>query len=269
MFGIGETELVIILLFGFMVFGPDKLPGMGRTIGRALRQFREAQQGFTQVVQTEVLDPAAEAMNATPTRRTRNRAAELEADSDLEGTEDGAAPRVKETFAERRARLEAERKAAQEAEAAAQLAAAEEIAGEDDTIDSDADAPEADIAPAAAPAPEAAPEPVDAPEASEALEAPAKDPLASLYDISGKTTKSARKQASEEKAAQVAERKAAAEAAALAKAAEAEAAEAEVAKAEVAEAEVKTTAEADADAASAAASQNTDDTGKEDGTAEA
>ena len=55
MFGIGETELFIIILFGFMVFGPDKLPGAGRTIGRALRQFRTAQQGFTKVVQTEIV----------------------------------------------------------------------------------------------------------------------------------------------------------------------------------------------------------------------
>ena len=53
MFGIGETELLIIVAFGFMIFGPDKLPGMGRTIGRALRQFRQAQEGFTEVVQTE------------------------------------------------------------------------------------------------------------------------------------------------------------------------------------------------------------------------
>ena len=70
MFGIGEGELIIIVLFAFLIFGPDKLPGMGRTLGRALRQFKHAQEGFTQVVQSEVLDPAAEAMNASvvPTR---------------------------------------------------------------------------------------------------------------------------------------------------------------------------------------------------------
>ncbi len=32
MLGIGSTELVIILVFGFLLFGPDKLPQMGRTI---------------------------------------------------------------------------------------------------------------------------------------------------------------------------------------------------------------------------------------------
>ena len=70
MFGIGETELALILIFAFMIFGPDKLPGMGKTLGRALRQFRNAQEGFTQVVQTEIVDPAAEAMgDKKPNRR--------------------------------------------------------------------------------------------------------------------------------------------------------------------------------------------------------
>ena len=250
MFGIGETELIIILLFGFMVFGPDKLPGIGRTIGRALRQFREAQQGFTQVVQTEVLDPAAEAMNATPTRRTRNRAAELEADSDIEDTDEGEAPRRKETFAERRARLEAERKAAQEAEEAAQaeaLAAAQAETAETQsegatsvaTDDEDADIEttvDVEVASESAPVPAVASEPVAA-----------KDNLASLYGTSSKTTKSARKQASEDKAKAAAERKAEAEAKAAAKAAEEAAAQTEATE----------------------SAESANDTGKEDGASEA
>ena len=79
MFGIGETELVIIVVFGFLLFGPDKLPGMGRTIGRALRQFSEAQEGFQQVVQAEVMDPLNDAMNA-PAKK-----AALDDDADIEG----------------------------------------------------------------------------------------------------------------------------------------------------------------------------------------
>ena len=132
MFGIGGTELFLILLFAFMIFGPDKLPGMGRTIGRALRQFKQAQEGFTQVVQSEVLDPAAEAMNASAGKPNRKRAAELDEDADLEGTagEDGAAPRRTETFAERKKRLAAEKAAREEAERAA---AAAPVADDEDS----------------------------------------------------------------------------------------------------------------------------------------
>ena len=132
MFGIGETELVLIVLFAFMIFGPDKLPGMGRTLGRALRQFKSAQEGFTEVVQTNIMDPAAEALSDTPKKPNRNRAAELEDDADLEDAEGEEAPRPKrtETFAERKKRL-AEEKAAREAAEAAAAAESDADASDD------------------------------------------------------------------------------------------------------------------------------------------
>ena len=151
MFGIGGTELFLILLFAFMIFGPDKLPGMGRTIGRALRQFKQAQEGFTQVVQSEVLDPAAEAMNASAGKPNRKRAAELDEDADLEGTagEDGAAPRRTETFAERKKRLAAEKAAREQAEKDAAAAAAEETG--DDAVAPAGSAAKEPATPASAP----------------------------------------------------------------------------------------------------------------------
>jgi TatA/E family protein of Tat protein translocase len=122
-FGIGETELVIIVVFAFLLFGPDKLPGMGRTLGRVLRQFREASDGFTEVVQTNIMDPASEELEKSPKQRKRE-AAELDAEATVEGAassqEAEEAPRPRrETFAERKARLLAERKAAEAAAAAA------------------------------------------------------------------------------------------------------------------------------------------------------
>lgn len=137
MFGIGEGELVLIALFAFMIFGPDKLPGMGRTLGRALRQFRSAQEGFTEVVQTNIVDPAAEAMSDNPKRPTRNRAAELEEDADLDLPEGEARPKRAETFAERKKRLAAEKAAREAAEreaAEAEAAAAPAEAAEDGDV---------------------------------------------------------------------------------------------------------------------------------------
>lgn len=145
MFGIGETELVLILLFAFMIFGPDKLPGMGKTLGRALRQFRNAQEGFTQVVQTEIVDPATEAMSDNPKKPNRKRV-EFDEDADIEGGEEGAAAKRTETFAERKKRLEAERKAREAAEKQA-AAASDEVA--------DADTPAAEAAKKDEPAEEA------------------------------------------------------------------------------------------------------------------
>ena len=145
MFGIGETELALILIFAFMIFGPDKLPGMGKTLGRALRQFRNAQEGFTQVVQTEIVDPAAEAMGDK--KPNRKRSEEFEEDADIEGGEGKPAAKRSETFAERKARLEAERRAAEEAKAAEAAAAACETEAAADDASADAEAPVADATP--------------------------------------------------------------------------------------------------------------------------
>lgn len=150
MFGIGETELVLILLFAFMIFGPDKLPGMGKTLGRALRQFRNAQEGFTQVVQTEIVDPATEAMSDNPKKPNRKRV-EFDEDADIEGGQEGAAAKRTETFAERKKRLEAERKAR---EAAEKQAAEKQAAAASDEV-ADADAPAAEAAKKDEPAEEA------------------------------------------------------------------------------------------------------------------
>ena len=168
MFGIGEGELVLIVLFAFLIFGPDKLPGMGRTLGRALRQFKSAQEGFTEVVQTNIVDPAAEALSDTPKKPNRNRAAELEEDADLDAPEGEEAPRPRraETFAERKKRLAEEKAAREAAEAEAATAAG---SAEGDDADADVADDEAPAAPEAAGADDPAPE------------APTKPTAADLY----------------------------------------------------------------------------------------
>ena len=151
-FGIGEGELAIIVVFGFLLFGPDKLPQMGRTIGRAIRQFRETQEKMTAVVQSEIIDPVSEAASA-PVKPKKAAATDDDSDAD-EGAAETAAPAKKETFAERRARLAAE-KAASEAAAEGE-GAAEEAEGAEPAAAAE---PVVEPEPAAEPEPE--PEPVE------------------------------------------------------------------------------------------------------------
>lgn len=147
MFGIGEGELAIIVVFGFLLFGPDKLPQMGRTIGRAIRQFRETQEKMTAVVQSEIIDPVSEAASA-PVKPKKAAATDDDSDADEDAAET-AAPAKKETFAERRARLAAEK--------AASESAAE---GEGAAEEAEAEGPDAGSADAAVePEPAAEPEP--------------------------------------------------------------------------------------------------------------
>lgn len=150
-FGIGEGELAIIVVFGFLLFGPDKLPQMGRTIGRAIRQFRETQEKMTAVVQSEIIDPVSEAASAPV--KPKKAAVDDDSDADEDAVET-AAPAKKETFAERRARLAAEKAASEgatEGEGTAEAAeGAEPAAAADAAVE-----PE----PAAEPEPE--PEPAE------------------------------------------------------------------------------------------------------------
>ena len=152
MFGIGEGELAIIVVFGFLLFGPDKLPQMGRTIGRAIRQFRETQEKMTAVVQSEIIDPVSEAASA-PVKPKKAAATDDDSDADEDAAET-AAPAKKETFAERRARLAAE-KAASEAAAEGE-GAAEEAEGAEPAA-----AAEPVVEPEPAAEPESEPEPAE------------------------------------------------------------------------------------------------------------
>lgn len=62
MLGIGGTELALILFIGFLLFGPEKLPQMGRTVGRAIRQFKNASNDMNKKFREEVYDPFKESV---------------------------------------------------------------------------------------------------------------------------------------------------------------------------------------------------------------
>lgn len=65
MFDIGLQEMIIIGVLALLVFGPSKLPELGRMVGRALREFRRASDEFRSTVETNLnlneLDPVVSA----------------------------------------------------------------------------------------------------------------------------------------------------------------------------------------------------------------
>src|SRR5437879_4671198 len=54
MFDIGFQEMLVIGVLALLVFGPGKLPELGRMIGRALREFRRASDEFRPTVETNL-----------------------------------------------------------------------------------------------------------------------------------------------------------------------------------------------------------------------
>ena len=152
MFGIGGFELFLILLFGFLIFGPDKLPAMAKTLGKAIAKFRSAQEEMSGVLKGEMVfdkdaeDPfknpldalddvaakaskgatAAKKAASTATKKagqaakksgSATAAAGAAAAAAAKVEQGGDAPAKPESFAERKARYDKERQAKKEAEA--------------------------------------------------------------------------------------------------------------------------------------------------------
>jgi Tat protein translocase TatB subunit len=54
LFGIGPGELLLILILAFIVLGPGRLPEIGRSLGQAIRQLREASEDITGQFRQEI-----------------------------------------------------------------------------------------------------------------------------------------------------------------------------------------------------------------------
>ena len=52
MFGLGVPELLLIFVIALIVFGPKKLPDLGKSIGRAMAEFKKAQEEFQESVKS-------------------------------------------------------------------------------------------------------------------------------------------------------------------------------------------------------------------------
>ena len=54
MFGLGVPELILIFVVALIVFGPKRLPEIGRTIGKTLAEFKKATDDLKSTVEREV-----------------------------------------------------------------------------------------------------------------------------------------------------------------------------------------------------------------------
>jgi sec-independent protein translocase protein TatA len=61
MFNIGPLELMVILVIALLVVGPHRLPEVGRSIGRGIREFRKAQDEVQKTIQSALNEPASAA----------------------------------------------------------------------------------------------------------------------------------------------------------------------------------------------------------------
>jgi len=54
MFGIGSTELIVILVVALIVIGPAKLPELAKTLGKAMGEFKRVSNDVRHTIETEM-----------------------------------------------------------------------------------------------------------------------------------------------------------------------------------------------------------------------
>ena len=109
MFGMGMPEILLIMAVALIVIGPKKLPGLAKTIGRAMGEFRNATRDFKRSIDLDgdlqdvkdsmnglkdipTYDPDKSAYTAADTTRTDEPAAESESGSQEAGRDDNENP---------------------------------------------------------------------------------------------------------------------------------------------------------------------------------
>jgi len=94
MFGIGMTELMVILVIGLLVIGPKKLPELARSLGRGLAEFRRAstdmRREFLEVTEEARIDPPSDSEQPEKSESTPEPPPEANSTSDAaKGPEGG------------------------------------------------------------------------------------------------------------------------------------------------------------------------------------
>lgn len=88
---IGFGEILLILLLALIIFGPRRLPEMGKTIGRSLREFRRATSEIRTEIEADLDEPPAATLEQR-TRRIAERTPPKEPPAETTPTEGQAPP---------------------------------------------------------------------------------------------------------------------------------------------------------------------------------
>lgn len=84
MFGISGFELFIIVVFIFVIFGPNKLPEIIKLTGMGIKKFRKAKAEMDKVLQEEIVDPVMKVANEPDPPKEEKKNLESKSEDKLE-----------------------------------------------------------------------------------------------------------------------------------------------------------------------------------------
>jgi sec-independent protein translocase protein TatA len=84
MFGLGMQELIVIFVIALLIFGPKRLPDLGRSLGRGLAEFKRASEELKEGLAVEL---AAEEEKATAAAQEAQRAAHTDTPPGADSTD--------------------------------------------------------------------------------------------------------------------------------------------------------------------------------------
>ncbi|MCE7869622.1 twin-arginine translocase TatA/TatE family subunit [bacterium CPR1] len=96
MFNIGSGEMVLLFVVALMIFGPQRLPEMGRAMGEAMSSFRKAMQSLSEPLVAEVHSQTRQLREPAPAAPTPGLPATTEPvpPEPVEESETGTAPKT-------------------------------------------------------------------------------------------------------------------------------------------------------------------------------
>lgn len=90
MFDLGMQELIVIFIVALLVFGPKRLPELGRTIGKGIAELKRAMQGVKEQIDSEIDLTSSHRpyIDTGPGKEERNKTEETEAEKKEENKQE-------------------------------------------------------------------------------------------------------------------------------------------------------------------------------------